>query len=77
MTAISFNLAEMPRPKNADVGKKEPAATRLPSEYLRAVEELAAADRRTVSFIIEEAVREYVLKHAPEKVGASPASRKK
>lgn len=61
LTAVT--LPAMARKLLPSSEKKSPVAGRVDPSLLAQFEALAAADRRTVSFMIEEAIREYVERH--------------
>jgi hypothetical protein len=62
LTAVT--LPDMPRKPAVENEKKLPVAARLAPSVLEAMQILADADERTLSFMIERAVREYVERHA-------------
>jgi predicted transcriptional regulator len=53
----------MPRKPYPNSEKKQPIGARLRPDMLERLQALADADRRTLSFMVEEAVREYLAKH--------------
>lgn len=46
--------------------KKTGVAAKVAPDLLKSLKAMADVDRRTLSFTIEEAIREYVDKHAPK-----------
>jgi hypothetical protein len=64
MSAAVFNVGLMARPKlPVEEKKTETLSTRVTRSLAQALTAIAEADRRTNSFMVEEAVREYVERH--------------
>lgn len=59
MLAIS-TLPAMPRQKPSEDVKKHNAGTRLTDAAMTELEQIAMAEDRTISYLIERAVREYL-----------------
>lgn len=64
MLATLPTLSDMPRKPTPEADKKVPIGARVDPHALSALAELARADDRTLSYMIEKAIREYVERHA-------------
>lgn len=60
-----FGMTRTPDEKPAD--KKRYLAARVAGSLVDALQKLADADKRSLSFMAEEAIREYVHRHHPKK----------
>ena len=74
MVPQSFTLSGMARKALPESEKKGYAAARVSNQLLAALSEMARADQRTLSFMIEKALREFVERHGAT---AEPPSKQK
>lgn len=66
MIAFATTLADMPRKPLPVSEKKVQIGARVDPKLFAAMSDLADADDRTLSYMVERAVQEYVARHAPK-----------
>jgi len=71
MVATAFTLPVMPRKSLPESEKKVALGARVDPSLFVALAELASADERTLSFMVERAVREYVERHGKSQSSAA------
>ncbi len=69
MLLATYTLSPMPRKPLAESEKRRGIAARMLPSIIDKLQELADADRRTLSFMLEEAAREYIERHAAKLKG--------
>ena len=73
MLSTPCNLLGMPRKPLPLSEKRAHLGARVLPSLIDALKELGEADRRTLSFMVEAAIAEYVERHAPKPApGKSP-----
>jgi hypothetical protein len=65
---LAFTFTGMPRKPVPDADKKVAIGGRVAPSLLAAMQSLAEQDERTVSFLLEKAVTEYVQRRKPRKL---------
>ena len=69
MLSALVTLPAMPRKPLPQTEKRVPLGARILPSLLTALRELADEDRRTLSFMVEDSIREYVERRAKRSAG--------